>query len=319
MRRIVLGAVVVGAAWAAACTNDYSSFDTNPTDGGGGSTSVGGYAGDASADIGSGGKAGAGGSSGAPGKGGASGAGGSTTGGAAGTGGSAAGAAGTGGAAAGSAGTAGGGTGGVAGSAGTAGQAGCGNQGDPCTKDGQCCKAMCGPFWANADDCDTDGQCAECRSNGECPQGRCDDCACLSPLGTGEDCNEESDCSSGKCGGAWADAANCDIDSKCAECRSNGECGSGRCDQCVCIDKVAPGEDCNEDSDCTDGKCGPAWANANDCAIDAKCAECRTDGECMTGRCDGCACVDKLANGEGCDEDSDCTSNHCHQGNCAPP
>lgn len=161
-------------------------------------------------------------------------------------------------------------------------------------------------------DCSTTGKCAECRDNLECPSGRCDNCTCQSRVGAGQNCDEDSDCTGSKCGpGMVPSPLDCTTTGKCAECRSNSECPSGRCDGCSCQATVGNGQNCDEDGDCTSKRCGPG-AYPFDCTTTGKCAECRSDGDCPSGRCDSCGCLPKLDGGQSCNEDSDCKSGNCN-------
>ena len=186
--------------------------------------------------------------------------------------------------------------------------------GEACDEASDCIDSACGAGpAASPNDCSTSGICVECEHNYECTTGRCANCVCASKLGFGSPCVETSDCISSLCGPPpAADPNDCAIDGLCAECAFDYVCTSGRCDECACKDLVTHGGVCNEDSDCQSHTCGPGVASeAQDCDISGHCAECDQDYECTSGRCDGCACLAKLANGEACNELNDCTSNLC--------
>ncbi len=129
-------------------------------------------------------------------------------------------------------------------------------------------------------------------------------------------CAKDDVCCSGWCGpGAPVNGLNCNIYSKCAECRNNADCSTGRCDKCKCEPLLATGGTCDEDDDCQSGECGPGVGNDHmDCNTHNKCAECRDDGECNPGRCDSCKCEPLLGTGATCNEKSDCASDLCGPG-----
>lgn len=269
--------------------------------------------------LGSGGGFATGGTAGAAGtSGGTAGVSGNTSGGTAGSG--AASAGGVGGGAAG-AGGAGAGSGGVAGAGGSGatGGAPCDLVGTNCTEDKGCCTGYCGPGVApDPRDCNAYYKCAECRKDGDCISGRCDDCRCQATVGNGAACDEDEDCVSGSCGlHAGDDLLDCNQYYKCAECRADTDCATGRCEDCGCQAKLGDGASCNENSDCLTNACGPTLGDDyNDCNTYYKCAACTKDAQCSSGRCDDCACAPKLNNQQPCNEDSDCKSGQCTGGKC---
>ncbi len=129
----------------------------------------------------------------------------------------------------------------------------------------------------------------------------------------GATCTKDGACCTGWCGpGVPVNGLNCNIYSKCAECRNNADCATGRCDKCRCEPLLATGGSCDEDDDCQSGECGPGVGNDHlDCNTYNKCAECRDDGECNPGRCDSCKCEPLLGTGASCNEKSDCASDLC--------
>jgi hypothetical protein len=69
-----------------------------------------------------------------------------------------------------------------------------------CNEPSDCQSGKCGPAPTSpAEDCDTDGKCAQCQFDADCAGNRCDDCECLSKLSKGANCDEDSDCTSGSC------------------------------------------------------------------------------------------------------------------------
>jgi hypothetical protein len=186
----------------------------------------------------------------------------------------------------------------------------------PCKEATDCVSGRCGPgVAADANDCDKVGVCAECDADNQCngSTGRCDGCLCIPKVLNTAPCNEATDCVSGKCGpGVAADPLNCDVQGSCAECDADNQCATGRCDGCACIPKLLANQPCDEASDCVNGRCGPSLnADPNDCATSGVCAECDADNQCGTGRCDGCACLQKLPKDAACDEPTDCVSGVC--------
>lgn len=126
-------------------------------------------------------------------------------------------------------------------------------------------------------------------------------------------CTGDPTCCTGWCGpGAAPKPLDCYTLNKCAECRANSDCSSGRCDECTCQSTVQDGASCNEDSDCTSAECGPKPGDDHrDCNTYNKCAGCRDDGDCNPARCEACKCEPLLGNGATCDEDSDCATDEC--------
>jgi hypothetical protein len=132
-----------------------------------------------------------------------------------------------------------------------------------CTSDAACCNGRCGAGKDSDDkDCTADGFCVGCRTDLECPTGRCDGCACLGQLDFGSACNEDSDCTSGDCGPPGkADPKDCAVDGHCAECFTDSQCASGRCDGCACVPALPADSACNEASDCLSGDCSSGKCN----------------------------------------------------------
>jgi len=96
-----------------------------------------------------------------------------------------------------------------------------------------------------------------CTSDDQCDTGRCDSGNCLPKLGSCMQCDEDSDCASGKC--LLFKCANIDgkMDDDC-RCKWNSDCDSGRCEGFVppiCEAALPEGSSCGEFSDCMSKKC----------------------------------------------------------------
>ena len=101
-----------------------------------------------------------------------------------------------------------------------------------------------------------------------------------------------------------------------SSCLSDAHCFSGRCDG-TCKGKRQSCETCNEDTDCTSGKCVLRSARFvcanNDGLMDDDCY-CDWSSQCSSGRCEGFfpfECKPKLEKGKRCNEHNDCLSNQC--------
>jgi hypothetical protein len=115
-------------------------------------------------------------------------------------------------------------------------------------------------------------------------------------------------------------------------CGTDIDCvGAAHCDDGVCLGDRANGAVCDEASDCQSGFCNSvsAFCCSQNCAAGADCTgagftcgvpPCGTVGQaCCAGEvcagaahCDGGNCVANLANGQPCDEPSDCQSGICN-------
>ncbi len=72
----------------------------------------------------------------------------------------------------------------------------------------------------------------------------------------GEQCHGDTECCEQHCIGGWnTDDRDCNDQDKCVACSADEQCPSGRCDNCVCEDKLDKGASCNEDSDCKSNNC----------------------------------------------------------------
>lgn len=199
-----------------------------------------------------------------------------------------------------------------------------GEPGEPCDDGADCLSGFC----VDAVCCSTacDQTCAQCDATGTCvpiPAGTDPDGECSVVC---QACDGNFGCSgcpsSLTCASILTD--DCDQLGSCVACVSDVGChtSTGRCEGCACVPRLGAGEACDESSDCVSELCGPGVAaDPRDCDTHGLCAECDADIDCngSTGRCDGCACVDKEPAGQPCDEATDCVSNRCGAGIGADP
>lgn len=122
--------------------------------------------------------------------------------------------------------------------------------------------------------CLADGSCGECARNEDCDSMTCSGGACV-PM----------TCTSGVLDG---DESDVDCGGSCAPCENTFECQA--------------------DADCVSGAC-------DDSASPAVCAPCGGENPCPGMRfCNGTGvCQDELSNGELCESDAECISEHCVQ------
>lgn len=149
-------------------------------------------------------------------------------------------------------------------------------------------------------DCDANAQCA----SNSCFQGKC--CA------SGDCCEEASDCPA-----RYTKAATCDDPENCQGSRGEARCNQGRCETATIEDDsdcgwLMPSRLCGQTRRLT---CeGGTKQDAPSCG-DGTCYEdfqCDNRQHCGTGG----RCIDDVANGESCDRDALCASNHCNSGLC---
>ncbi len=177
------------------------------------------------------------------------------------------------------------------------------------------CPSTC----SSDDQCDVDGHC---------------DSVCIPDVTDGGLCDEDSDCISGHCNNNV-----CCAGGDC--CRTPSDCPSSYSTSPTC-DSPTSCQGTRDAATCADYQCGTAMDVADDSActtsIEAQtcglypsrfctsgtdqmppvCAMmCSADAECdENAHCDAMMCVADLGNGNSCDEDSDCASNHCQNGFC---
>ncbi len=72
----------------------------------------------------------------------------------------------------------------------------------------------------------------------------------------GDPCQHDDECCDQHCPRVWdTDPRDCDQNDRCVACASDDDCGTGRCEECVCADKQGPGAECDERSDCLGDDC----------------------------------------------------------------
>lgn len=159
------------------------------------------------------------------------------------------------------------------------------------------------------------GQCVECLSGDECPEGRvctlayqCElpgSCRPEACAAQGQICDPESgNCrpciSRIECGDRACIAGSCQTCSAPEDCGTSRTCVSGRCVN-------APGAPCETTTQCTDGLVCAPDNTCDACQLDS---ECPSDGDCIDGRC-------IVPNGEcGFDQECDPPNTICSGGTC---
>ena len=236
-----------------------------------------------------------------------------------------------------------------------------------CIDDEQCasgyCKdSVCTELTENGEKCSDSGDDDDCES-GSCGQYADDDYRCCSKSGllgtvsdwcldlkTGDDCDKDSQCTSGWCSGGKC-KAKAKVGEKCGASGDDDTCESGSCGQhadddyrCCsksgllgtvsdwCLD-LKTGDDCDKDSQCTSGWCSGGKCKAK-AKVGEKCGASGDDDTCESGSCgqhadDDYRCCSKsgllgtvsdwcldLKTGDDCDKDSQCTSGWCSGGKC---
>ena len=168
---------------------------------------------------------------------------------------------------------------------------------EDCDADANCELAVCVPDSGNGGVCDTDGDC----QSGHCDNGFC--------------CDSGTCCSTGlDCPASFRADPTCDDASTCQGHRVVAHCIDGQCGS----------EDIDDDSACGGtvlvSDCGYYAAIYCDGYTVQTAQECPTsclgDSQCdADAHCDG-ECVADVANGEACDESSDCQGGRCTNGFC---
>ena len=193
----------------------------------------------------------------------------------------------------------------------------------------------------------------ECRIGNQCLDGVCVTSSSFHGYGTGESCEDDTNCYSGRnCVGRVLDlgitvgycapagcgdhnvACNLDRDcctgvcdnGKCTHtvvgkraksfyCTNNTQCASGNCNDSRCSgDYNRPGIPCSLDSDCTSGVCYDGRCRA-DCVGNG--TACSTNGDCCSGICANGTCAAACATiGNWCSKTSDCCTGKCVKGAC---
>ncbi|MGM0576891.1 MAG: putative metal-binding motif-containing protein [Myxococcota bacterium] len=175
---------------------------------------------------------------------------------------------------------------------------------------------------------------ATCEEDADCDDGAHCDGTCQADKPDGGSCDEDSDCLSGHCdagvccaGGdccgtasdcpaSYATAPTCDFPTTC-----QGTADVAACKDHVCITLEGVGNDSACDASVTAKDCGPypsvACTGGFD-QVEPGCpSSCTTDAGCdPDAHCVGGTCVPDLANGEACEGDAQCRSDHCENGFC---
>ena len=208
--------------------------------------------------------------------------------------------------------------------------------GDPINDDRGCGPRLqsdaCGlylPVFCDGGDDQDDPDCPRaCAGDEECDAGaHCDD-TCMPDLADGLACDEASDCESGHCGNGFCCRAGdcCGGPADCPEgytqaaaCDRPSACQGSRVDAVCREDSRCASETVDDDSACTpdvlSDRCGlfvDLYCSGQPNQDDPPCpGACQQDGDCEAGaHCDG-TCRPDLDDGDPCDEDSDCVSDHC--------
>ncbi|MCA9575975.1 MAG: hypothetical protein R3B40_26260 [Polyangiales bacterium] len=173
-----------------------------------------------------------------------------------------------------------------------------------------------------------------CTLDSQCDMGSHCDSVCIPNIPDGGVCDEDSDCVAGHCqngyccasGVCCSTAANCPASFRSpSACGNTTTCQGTRSDatctmsQCGTVAGVPDDSGCNTSS--VSSNCGTYPSVTCNGAVDQTAPVCATsctvDGDCdANAHCDNGQCLLDVANGEVCDENSDCTSSHCMNGFC---
>ncbi|MBM4318619.1 MAG: hypothetical protein FJ125_01345, partial [Deltaproteobacteria bacterium] len=172
-----------------------------------------------------------------------------------------------------------------------------------------------------------------CLQDAECDQPAHCDGTCLADQPDGQPCDEASDCSSGYCNNGFCCQGGtcCGLAADCpaaffapAQCVTPGSCQGSRVDAVCREDRRCASLTVDDDSACTaqllSDACGfyrDRYCTGAATQQDPPCpVACQQDGDCdADAHCDG-TCLADLANGQPCDEHSDCRSSHCQNRFC---
>ncbi len=176
--------------------------------------------------------------------------------------------------------------------------------GKSCSSDRDCASGHCDDanFVCVAD------ACADHKSDGAETDVDCGGETCA-PCLVGKTCLVDGDCASGACD---AESLTC-VDDACADHQKDGketdvDCGGGICGTC----DLSMG--CLVDADCTSGSCDAiSLTCVSNACFDHQKDAWETDVDCGGNACAPCA------DGKACLIGSDCASNQCSEGVCAPP
>ncbi len=212
---------------------------------------------------------------------------------------------------------------------------------EPCT-DGECVMqgaVLCGLYTCadGGEDGDSCATACDGEDNLKCiPDAHCDDSVCLDDLVNGSVCDETSDCQSNHCQNEFCcDSGDCcTIASDCPAfgtfdpvCENPGTCQGSR-GESTCINFI-----CGTTGDVADDSACDATVLANECGfyLDLFCngdteqtpqtcpTSCSSDANCdANGFCNPASdtCVGDLDDGQACEEDAWCKSDHCQNGFC---
>jgi hypothetical protein len=137
----------------------------------------------------------------------------------------------------------------------------------------------------------------QCPSGQLCVNGACADASCFGVIcPSGQSCVMGA-CAAGHCTDGMKDADETDVD-----------CGGS------CPTKCKPAQGCTTGTDCASGSCVGSM-----CAQAAGCSDGKRDGSETDIDCGGADCSLRCSVGQGCLQDTDCTSGTCSSGVCAGP
>jgi len=161
----------------------------------------------------------------------------------------------------------------------------------------------------------------------------CETGACVDDVPSGGTCDEDTDCNAGHCDNGFCCTAGicCSAASDCpvtggfiSVCEDAATCqgttGAAACDSNVCGTVAGVADDRGCDTDTVANECGfflAARCNAMSAQSTPACpSTCSADAQCdASAHCDA-TCLPDLADGESCNEASDCTSDYCNNGVC---
>ncbi len=168
--------------------------------------------------------------------------------------------------------------------------------GEGCIDDAECDSGVCD---IDSGEC-LDPSCDDGVQNGDETDVDCGGPDCAS-CDSGSDCNEASDCASGICAEGTCANPSCDDGIQNRD-ETDVDCGGGICDSC------ADGLNCIANRDCNSGVCDQSTQTcaAPTCDDGVRNAD-ETGVDCGGPNCDACE------NGQGCADDSDCTSSVCDE------
>ena len=173
-----------------------------------------------------------------------------------------------------------------------------------------------------------------CEHDDQCDLGAHCDAVCQPDLRDGAVCDEDSDCASDHCGNGFccAEGDCCAVPANCPAlytappaCVDAGTCQGQRVDALCVQARCVASEPLDDDRGCVAGlqasECGLYPATYCSGAAEQQapaCAEaCAADEDCdRAAHCHDGECRSDLADGQGCEEDSDCASGWCGNGFC---